>query len=124
MIHRREFEDKLTKELLKIVHYHLKTSIRLCMKQNTGKRSKNFTYLFPVYKRPFLSILFFSRVSDVAKEWNSLNNQGPVVWMQVSANPGLNFNPGSLIFLSKALFQVIFSFRFRVSNRQIVGKEN
>ena len=44
--------------------------------------------------------------------------------MQVSANPGLNFNPGSFIFLSKALFQVIFSFRFRVSNHQIVGKEN
>ena len=49
MIHRREFEDKLTKELIKIVHYHLKTSICLCMKQNNGKRSKNFTYLFPVY---------------------------------------------------------------------------
>ena len=66
----------------------------------------------------------FSHVSDVAEEWNSLNNQGPVVRMQVSANPGLNFNPGSFIFLSKALFQVIFSFRFRVSNHQIVGKEN
>ena len=38
---------------------------------------------------------------DVAEEWNSLNNQGPVVRMQVSANPRLNFNPGSFIFLSK-----------------------
>ena len=31
MIHRREFEDKLTMELLKIVHYNLKISIRLCI---------------------------------------------------------------------------------------------
>ena len=31
MIHRREFEDKLTMELLKIAHYNLKTSIRLCI---------------------------------------------------------------------------------------------
>ena len=31
MIHMREFEDKLIKELLKIVHYNLKTSIRLCI---------------------------------------------------------------------------------------------
>ena len=29
MIHRREFEDKLTKELLRIVHYNLQTSIGL-----------------------------------------------------------------------------------------------
>ena len=31
VIHMREFEDKLIKELLKIVHYNLKTSIRLCI---------------------------------------------------------------------------------------------
>ena len=31
MIHRRELEGKLTKELLRIVHYNLKTSIRLCI---------------------------------------------------------------------------------------------
>ena len=29
MIHRREFENKLTKELLKIVHDNLQTSVRL-----------------------------------------------------------------------------------------------
>ena len=31
MIHRREFENKLTKELLKIVHYNLQTSVRLSL---------------------------------------------------------------------------------------------
>ena len=36
----------------------------------------------------------------------------------------LNFNPGFFIFLSKALSQIIFSFLFRVSNYQIVAKEN
>ena len=50
--------------------------------------------------------------------------QGPVVRTPVSANPGLNFNPGFPIFLSKALSGIIFSILFRVSNHQIVGKEN
>ena len=54
----------------------------------------------------------------------TLSNLGPVVRTPVSANPGLNFNPGFFIFLSKALSQIIFSFLFRVSNYQIVGKEN
>ena len=49
---------------------------------------------------------------------------GPVVWMPVSANPGLNFNPGFFFFLSKALSRIIFSILFRVSNHQIVDKEN
>ena len=49
---------------------------------------------------------------------------GPVVRTPVSANPGLNFNPGFFFFLSKALYRIIFSILFRVSNRQIVGKEN
>ena len=49
---------------------------------------------------------------------------GPVVRTPVSANPGLNFNPEFFIFLSKALSWIIFSILFRVSNHQIVGKEN
>ena len=44
---------------------------------------------------------------------------GPVI-----TYPGLNFNPGSFFFLSKALSRIIFSILFRVSNHQIVGKEN
>ena len=31
MIHRREFENKLTKELLKIFHYNLQTSVHLSL---------------------------------------------------------------------------------------------
>ena len=50
--------------------------------------------------------------------------QGPVVRMLVSANPGLNFNPDLFLFLSKALSRVLFFILFRVSNHQIVGKEN
>ena len=45
----------------------------------------------------------------------------PVVRMPVSSNPG---NLGFFIFLSKALSRIIFFFLFRVSNHQIVGKEN
>ena len=52
------------------------------------------------------------------------NKQGPVVRAPVSANPGLNFNLGLVFFLSKALSLIIFSLLFRVSNHQIVGKEN
>ena len=50
--------------------------------------------------------------------------QGPVVRTPVSVNPGLNFNRGFPIFLSKALSGIIFSTLFKVSNHQIVGKEN
>ena len=50
--------------------------------------------------------------------------QGPVVRTPVGANPGLNFNPGFFFFFSKALSRIIFSILFRVSNHQIVGKEN
>ena len=34
---------------------------------------------------------------------------GPVVRTPLSANPGLNFNPGLFFFLSKALTRIIFS---------------
>ena len=47
----------------------------------------------------------------------------PVVRTPVSANPGLNFNPGFFFFLSKAQLRIIFSILFRVSNHRIVGKE-
>ena len=49
---------------------------------------------------------------------------GPVVRTPVSANLGLNFNPGFFFLLSKALSGIIFSILFRVSNHQVVGKEN
>ena len=52
---------------------------------------------------------------------NNPNLQSPVVRMPVSANPGLNFNPGFLIWLSKELSWIILSILFRVFNDQIVG---
>ena len=48
--------------------------------------------------------------------------QGRVVQRPVSANPGLNFNPGFFFFSSKAFSRKIFSILFRVFNHQIVEK--
>ena len=48
--------------------------------------------------------------------------QGRVVRRPVSANPGLNFNPGFFFFSSKVFSRKIFSFLFRVFNHQIVEK--
>ena len=47
-----------------------------------------------------------------------------VVRTPVSANLGLNFNVGFIFLLSKAVSRIIFSILFRVSNHQVVGKEN
>ena len=41
---------------------------------------------------------------------NNPNLQGPVVQMPVSANPGLNFNPGFLILSSKELSRIMNDF--------------
>ena len=49
---------------------------------------------------------------------------GPVVRRPISANPGLNFNPGLFYFLSKAFSGAIFSIHFGVTNHQIVDKKN
>ena len=45
--------------------------------------------------------------------------QGPI-----SANPGLNYNPGFFFFCLKAFIRIIFSILFRASNHQIVDKKN
>ena len=42
MIFKRKFEDKLTKELLKIVHYNLQTSIRLSLLSKDVKAMQSF----------------------------------------------------------------------------------
>ena len=55
---------------------------------------------------------------------NCLEISAQLFESRVSANSGLNFNPGFLSFLSKALSRIIFSILFRVSNHQIVGKES
>ena len=71
----------------------------------------------------------YTVVQAIQRNWQgylrSLNKQqGPVVRTPVSANLGLNINPGFFSLLSKALSRIIFSILFRVSNHQIVGKEN
>ena len=42
MIFKRKFEDKLTKELIKIVHYNLQTSIRLSLFSKDVKAMQSF----------------------------------------------------------------------------------
>ena len=50
-------------------------------------------------------------------------DQGPVVQRPISPNPGLNFNSGFFIPLSKSLLRKIFIILFRTSNDQIAGKK-
>ena len=64
------------------------------------------------------------RDASPSKGWDPFIHLGPVIRTPVSAIPGLNFNPGFFFFLSKALSRIIFSILFRVSNHQIVGKDN
>ena len=73
-----------------------------------------------------LSRIFFSEPPVPLTEKTSFLciPQGPVVRKPVSANLGLNFNLGFFFLLSKAVSRIIFSILFRVSNHQIVGKEN
>ena len=70
--------------------------------------------LFDHYILHYLKIVGTWGFSPSLEFWN----QGPIVRTRVSANPGFFF------FLSKALNRIIFSILFRVSNHQIVGKEN
>ena len=57
MINRREFEDKLTKELLRIVHYNLQTSIRLRLSSKDVKVEQSFNSSGSVFhKRAALNI--------------------------------------------------------------------
>ena len=56
--------------------------------------------------------------SDVHQSKLQTPLQGPVVRSPISANPGLNFNPGS------AFPRVVFSVLFRVSYNQIVDEKN
>ena len=66
----------------------------------------------------------YGKILDISDDWILFAALGPIIRTPVSANLGLNFNPGFLIFLSKALSRIIFSILFRASNHQIVGKEN
>ena len=81
----------------------------------------SFVLSYQIFIVNISKYLYLSLFSASYLHFNLL---GPVVRTPVSANPGLNFNWGFFIFLSKALFQIIFSVLFRVSNYQIVAKEN
>ena len=72
----------------------------------------------------YSSFRFLRSFASMLNASPEFSEQGPVVRTPVGANPELNFNPGFFFFLSKALYRIIFSILFRVSNRQIVGKEN
>ena len=57
MIFKRKFEDKLTKELLKIVHYNLQTSIRLSLFSKDVKAMQSFnSWRSLLYKLAALNI--------------------------------------------------------------------
>ena len=63
--------------------------------------------------------------SAVSKKVKRNKLKDPVVRRGISANPGLNFNPGLLFLCSKAFFSgIIFSILFRASNHQVVCKKN
>ena len=53
---------------------------------------------------------------------NYFESPGPSC--SISANLGLNVNPGFFFFRSKAFSRIIFSSLFRASHHQIVGKKN
>ena len=69
-------------------------------------------------------ITLYSTLLQATRGARNPNLQGPVVRTPVNANLGLNFNPGFFFLLSKALSGIIFCILCRVSNHQIVGKEN
>ena len=51
MIHRGEFEDKLNKELLKIVHYNLQTSIHSSLFSKDVKVEQSFKSLGSLFHK-------------------------------------------------------------------------
>ena len=58
--------------------------------------------------RTFAEVNKYERVVESGTE-TDVNIQAPVVRRPVSANLGLNFNPGFFFFSSKALSRIIFS---------------
>ena len=51
------------------------------------------------------------------------NRPGPNCFKAISANPGLNFNVGFLLFCSKEFSRIIFSILYSASNHCIAGKK-
>ena len=63
------------------------------------------------------------RSCDVASKRNA-KYQGPAVRRRISANPGLNFNPGFYISLFKSRYGIIFPIPFNAFNHSIVPNKN
>ena len=74
-----------------------------------------------LYNKDSFSIFVLGEMSYTS---SVSNQQGLVVWRPISANPGLNVNPGLFFFSSKAFSWTILSILFRVANHQIVDKKN
>ena len=86
-----------------------------------SRRSHPSRYISVITFTFFLFSVMFTYTMTYFRGFKTL---GPVVRTPVSANLGLNFNPGFFFFLSKALSRIVFSIHFRVSNHPIVDKEN
>ena len=87
---------------------------------HTGREKKR--YLGPVQTLYFIRAESNSNLGR--RNWCRRRSLGLVARRSVSANPGLNFNPGFFFFCSQALSRIIFSILFRTSTHQIVGKKN
>ena len=73
---------------------------------------------------PFFSFYSPAPPLPLRFRWTFAGHPGAVVRRPISANPGLNFNPGLSFFSSKAFSRTTFSILFRVANHQIVDKKN
>ena len=79
----------------------------------------------PLTRDKIIKSLSLKKCLEISVSPNRENIKlGPLVQRPVSANPGLNFNPGLFFFSSKAFSLTIFSILFRVANHQIVDKRN
>ena len=68
-------------------------------------------------------MLKFLDKGKIGNKCSIVIDQGPVVQRLISANPGLNFNPGFYISLFKSRFGIILPTVFRAFNYQIVVKK-
>ena len=81
--------------------------------RTTSKSTANY----PPLSHPCITMSFLNIC------WHPLILLGPVVQRPISANPGLNFNPGCFLSLFKSLFRTIFLL-FRAANYQLVDKNS
>ena len=107
-------------------HFSVQPLKKLCFQ--TEILGSLFKYIYI-----FCFILLFTSSSPCRKDQFAVSYfstilivliHGPVVRRPISANLGLNFNPGPFFLSSKAFPRTIFSILFLVANHQIVDKKN